>query len=88
MGGGTWVVDPSLEQQKGAALSLLYAGTHNACTLLEVQVSMAIHAVPHMQFIDCLLKELECCTNEFIVALNMSWLVNIGGGLLTYMVVC
>ena len=45
MGGGTWVVNPSLEQQKGAALSLLYAGTHNACTLLEVQVRRAAHAI-------------------------------------------
>ena len=44
VGGGRWVVDPSLEQQKGAALSLLYAGTSGACTLLEIQVGVAQHA--------------------------------------------
>jgi len=36
--GGNWVVNPSLKLQKAAALSLLYAGTGNACTLLEMQV--------------------------------------------------
>lgn len=33
-----WVVNPSLKQQKVAALNLLYAGTRDACTLLEFQV--------------------------------------------------
>lgn len=36
--GGNWVVNPSLKLQKAAALSLLYAGTGSACTLLEMQV--------------------------------------------------
>lgn len=48
MGGGQWVVDPSLAQQKSAALSLLYAGTRDACTLLEVQVGMPRQAFHHV----------------------------------------
>ena len=48
-GGRKWVVGPSLNQQKSAALSLLYAGTENACTLLEVQVGMSQEAFHHVQ---------------------------------------
>ena len=58
MGGGNWVVDPSLDQQKSAALSLLYAGTHNACTLLEVQVGMAQHAFHLVQCAACFVEGL------------------------------
>ena len=38
LGQDNWVVNPSIKQQKGAALSLLYAGTPSVCTLLEIQV--------------------------------------------------
>ncbi|CAK0784195.1 hypothetical protein CVIRNUC_007399 [Coccomyxa viridis] len=37
LGSGEWVFNPSVRQQKGAALSLLYAGTRDACTRLELQ---------------------------------------------------
>ncbi len=34
----SWVVNPSIKEQKAALLTLLYAGTPSACTLLEIQV--------------------------------------------------
>lgn len=42
LGHDNWVVNPSIKQQKGAALSLLYAGTPSACTLLEIQVRCSV----------------------------------------------
>ena len=42
LGHDNWVVNPSIKQQKGAALLLLYAGTPSACTLLEIQVRCSV----------------------------------------------
>ena len=55
LGTGEWVFNPSLRQQKGAALSLLYAGTRDACTRLELQVWQPVapkaFILPYARFI-------------------------------------